>query len=109
MTISPFHKLDSGVGENGSATGEDGTEARVGQDARDGVTMITLNLDPSLFHGPSRATRLLHFFGQSLFLGLADSDKSCDNRHGLPAPMRGRTQDIHSPTMSLRCGCWLIG
>ena len=35
----------------GSSTGEAGMEASIGQDARDRVTVITLNLDPSFFYG----------------------------------------------------------
>ena len=97
------------AGESGSAPGEDGTEACVGQDARDGVTVITLNLDPSFFHGASRATRLLHFFRQSLFFGLTDSDKSCDDGYGLTAPMRSRTKNIHSSSLAFWCACRRIG
>ncbi len=43
---------------------------------------------------------LLHFFGPPLFLRLADAEKSCGNRHRLPTPVRGRTNDIHPPTGS---------
>ena len=45
-----------------SATGEDGTESRFTQDARDSVTVIALNLDPSFFEGTSGTTSSLHFF-----------------------------------------------
>ena len=73
----------------GSAAGEDGTEARIAQDACDSVAVITLNLDPSFFHGASGTASPLHFFRQPLSLGLTDTDKSGDNRHRLPTPVCG--------------------
>ena len=102
-------KKGRGVGKSGSATGEDGTEACIGQDACDSVAVITLNLDSSFFHGASGTTGLLHFFRQPLFLRLADTDKSCDYRHRLPTPVRGRTNDIHPPTGSFWCSWCPIG
>src|SRR5688572_29711655 len=92
------------IGEVGLATGEDGTETRVGQDACDSVSVITLNLDQSFFYGASSTTSLLHFLRQPLFLGLTDPDKSCDYCHYLPSPVRSRTTDIHPPTISFCCG-----
>ena len=103
-----FGNSRGAVGESGSATGEDGTESRFGQDARDSVTVLALNLDPSFLHGASGTTSLLHFFRQPLLLWLTDTDKSCDNCHRLPTPVRGRTNDIHPPTISFWCGWCLI-
>ena len=79
----------------------------MGQDARDSVAVIALNLDPSFFYGASGTTSLLHFFRQPFFLGLTDTDKSSDNRHRLPTAVRGRTDNIHPPTVSFRCGSCL--
>ena len=47
--------------DSGSTTGEDGTKSHFAQDARDSVTVIALNLDPSFLHGASGTTSLLHF------------------------------------------------
>src|SRR5687767_2068882 len=90
------------------ATGEDRTKARVSQDAGDSVTVITLNLDPSLFDGATSTTSLLHFLRQPLFLGLTDTDKSCDDRHCLSSPVRGRAKDIHPAAISFGFGCGLL-
>src|SRR5688572_22124590 len=97
-----------GRGGSGLATREDGAEARVGQDACDSVTVITLNLDPSFFDGASSTTSLLHVFRQPLFLGLTDADKSCDDCHCLPSPVRGRTKDIHPAAISFWFGWGLL-
>ena len=98
-----------GVEKSGSATGEDGKETCIGQDACDSVAVITLNLDSSFFHGASGTTGPLHCFRQPLFLRLAGTDKSCDNRDRLPTPVRGRPNDIHPPTVSFWCGWCPIG
>jgi hypothetical protein len=66
--------------------------------------VITLNLDPSFYYGASSTTSLLHFLRQPLFLGLTDPDKSCDNCHGLPSPVGGRTKDIHPLAISFWWG-----
>ena len=99
-----LHELTRGGRKSGSATGEDRTEACVGQDACDSITVISLNLDPSFLHGASGATCLLHFFRQPLFLCLTDTNESCDNCHRLPAPVRGRTNDVYPSTISFWCG-----
>ena len=93
--------------KSGSATGEDGTESRVRQDARDSVTVLAVNLDPPFLHGASGPTSLLHFFRQPLLLRLTDTDKSCDNGHRLPPAVRGRTNDIHAPTIAVLSG-WCL-
>ena len=46
------------------------------QDTGDGLTLVALNLNPSFLHRPSGAARLLHFFGESLFLRETDADEA---------------------------------
>ena len=72
-----------------------------GQDARDGFTLVTLNLDPAFLHRATDATGFLHLFGEVLFLCLPKPDKTRDDRHGLAAAVRGLTNDIDPPAVFL--------
>ena len=93
------------------SSGEDWAKPGFSEKTGDRLTLIALDLDPSLFNRSSRSADFLHLFGESLFFRLADSDKPCHHRHSFPTTVRCLAKDIHTASVflgSIRDGSSLV-
>ena len=77
-------------------------KVRLGQDARDFLTFVTLYLNLAVLHCAAGAAGALHCFGQLFFLRQADADKVFDHRYRLAATPGLHPENVHPPAILLR-------
>ena len=103
--ICPEDSLDHKVGKTrGESTAcEDRAETGSGEDSGDLFALVTLDLDPAIFHGSASATGLLHFFGEPFLFGQSDPNEVRDDCDGFSAAPGGLATDINSPAVLAFC------
>ena len=89
LKIPPLSSLSSS---------EDRAKSRVDKNAGDSVTLIALDLDPSVLDCSTCAADLLHLLSKRFLLRLANPNEPCDYRDRLPSAVRRLPKNIHTPT-----------
>ena len=84
-----------------SSSGEHRAETGLGQNSRNRLALVTLDLDPSFLQRATGAAGFLHLLGERLFFIQTDAGESSDDRYGLATSVRSLTNDIDSSTVFL--------
>jgi len=82
-----------------SATRENRPETSLAKDSGNGLALISLDFDCTLFDGTTATAGSAHFLGQLFLLRQTDPDKTVDDGHRLTAPASGFPSYLHASSI----------
>ena len=86
------------------SSGENRAKPRLKEDTGNYVTLIALNLDPSLLDRSTCAANFLDLLCERFLFRLAYPDEPCEYRHGFSTTVRRLPNNIHASAVLLGRG-----